>query len=160
MRFIAAIFIIHLSVFTLCFGQSSSQFDLPSSVRMIIKSHCLECHNADVTEGEVRLDILQELALDARLELLNKAQDQLFFGLMPPEQATQPNPDDRKVLASFLRAELKSHNASKLDEKLSYPSYGNYVDHDELFSGEHNTPSYSPGRRWLVSPQILSLIHI
>lgn len=154
MRFIAAIFIIHLSVFTLCFGQSSSQFDLPSSVRMIIKSHCLECHNADVTEGEVRLDTLQELSLDARLELLNKAQDQLFFGLMPPEQATQLNPDDRKVLASFLRAELKSHNASKLDEKLSYPSYGNYVEHDELFSGEHNTPSYSPGRRWLVSPQI------
>ena len=154
MRFIAAIFFIHLSIFTICFGQSSPQFDLPSSVRMIIKSHCLECHNADVTEGEVRLDTLQELSLDARLELLNKAQDQIFFGLMPPNQATQPNSDDRKVLAAFLRAELQAHNASKLDEKLSYPSYGNYVDHDELFSGEHNTAGYSSGRRWLVSPQI------
>ena len=37
---------------------------------------------------------------------------------------------------------------------MRYPSYGNYVNHDQLFSGEVKEKPWSPARRWLVSPQI------
>ncbi len=61
---------------------------------------------------------------------------------------------ERSLLAGWLSGELRRHNASKLDDKLRYPDYGNYVDHEALFSGEIKKQAYSPARRWLVSPQI------
>jgi hypothetical protein len=79
--------------------------------------------------------------------LLNRAQDQLFFGLMPPDDAEQPSEAELALLAGWLRGELRRHNASKLDDKLRYPDYGNYVDHEALFSGEIKEKSYSPARR-------------
>ena len=57
-------------------------------------------------------------------------------------------------MASWLRDELRAHNASKLDEKLRQPAYGNFVDHDKLFGGEITDKPFTPVRRWLVSPQI------
>ncbi|HSP43917.1 MAG TPA: DUF1588 domain-containing protein, partial [Luteolibacter sp.] len=38
--------------------------------------------------------------------------------------------------------------------KLRYPDYGNSVNHDMLFSGKIQAAAFTPGRRWLVSPQI------
>lgn len=120
----------------------------------MLESCCLECHAGDSAEAGLRLDRLVELPLDERLDVLNKAQDQIFFGLMPPVDAEQPSGRERELLAGWLRSELRKHDASKLDEKLRYPSYGNYVDHEALFSGDVEGKAASPARRWLVSPQI------
>jgi hypothetical protein len=73
---------------------------------------------------------------------------------MPPKKKEQPSDEEREVLAGWLWEVLRSHNASKLEDKLRYPSYGNYVDHEALFSGEITDPASSPARRWLVNPQI------
>jgi hypothetical protein len=53
-----------------------------------------------------------------------------------------------------LSGELHRHKASKLEDKLRYPDYGNAVDHDLLFSGKIKAAAATPARRWLVSPQI------
>lgn len=45
-------------------------------------------------------------------------------------------------------------NAPLIEDKLRYPDYGNYVDHNRLFSGTIKDKPYTPARRWLVSPQI------
>lgn len=127
---------------------------VPQEVEAVITNRCLDCHSGSNSEADVRLDNLATLSMEARLELLNRAQDQLFFGLMPPEDAEQPDKAERALLAGWLRGELQKHNASKLDEKLRYPDYGNYVDHAQLFSGKIKAPAYTPARRWLVSPQI------
>jgi hypothetical protein len=135
-------------------AQESATFDVPSDIQSVLKRRCITCHDDGTAEGEVRLDALPKLKLELRLELLNKAQDQLFTGLMPPDDSEQPTDAERTLLASWVRGELRKHNASRLDDKLRYPDYGNYVDHEKLFSGEVKAKAYSPARRWLVSPQI------
>lgn len=127
---------------------------MPNSVKNAISKRCLDCHGSLISEGDVRFDNLATLKTEARLDLLNRARNQLFFGLMPPAQAEQPSDQERALLDSWMQRELQKHNASELDEKLRYPDYGNYVDHEKLFSGEIQDKPFTPGRRWLVSPQI------
>ncbi len=114
----------------------------------------MECHNADTKEGDVRLDNLAELDKDAKVALLNRAQEQLHFQLMPPKEAEQTSPAEHKTLVVWVRAELTKFNAPLIEEKLRYPDYGNAVDHTKLFSGEIKDKAYTPARRWLVSPLI------
>ena len=147
-----------------CFGQKAleaknsdaenSSLNLPANVQSLITTRCMDCHNEDSAEAGVRLDNFASLTKDAQLELLNRAQDQIFFGLMPPKDADQPTAEERETLAGWLRNTLRSHNASKLDEKLREPAYGNYVDHEKLFDGSVIDKAFTPARRWLVSPQI------
>ncbi|MFT5109695.1 MAG: hypothetical protein ACI9UA_005345 [Pseudoalteromonas tetraodonis] len=128
---------------------------IPPRAAVILERYCYSCHDEDTQKGEIRLDILESQPLDAHLDLLNRMQEQLFLGEMPPEaKKKQPTEGEREVLANWISGELKKRNASQLEDKLRYPSYGNYVDHDKLFSGELKDKAYSPARRWLVSPQI------
>lgn len=154
MRFTAAVFLLTAIPAFVCAQSPATPFAVPKDVQAVLASRCMECHDDGSAEGEVRFDALTQLNLEERLELLNRAQDQLFTGLMPPEDAEQPTGDERTLLAGWLRNELRLHNASKLDDKLRYPDYGNYVDHDKLFSGEIKAKAYTSTRRWLVSPQI------
>lgn len=134
--------------------QTETPIVVPEHVQTILATHCLDCHNKDNAEGTVQIDELEKLDQGAKLELLNKAQDQLFFGLMPPKDASQPNAAARQVLTSWIRSTLQSHHASELDKKLSYPDFGNYINHQELFNGQNPEAAYTPARRWLVSPRI------
>jgi hypothetical protein len=127
---------------------------IPENIQAIIKSSCMECHDGDSAEGNVRFDNFASLKLNAKLDLLNRSQDQIFFGLMPPEDAEQPAREERDLLSGWLRSELRNRNASTLDEKLRQPSFGNYVDHEQLFDGSIKDKAFTPARRWLVSPQI------
>ena len=130
-------------------------FAISNPAAAVLEAHCLDCHDADTQKGEVRLDALAGMALQPRLDLLNRVQEQLFLKDMPPaKRKKQPSEEERAALAGWVSGELRRHGASKLEEKLRYPSYGNYVDHDRLFSGEVKEKPWSPARRWLVSPQI------
>ena len=136
-------------------GSESKPLAVPREAAVVLEAHCLDCHDADTQKGEVRLDALAGLELKGRLELLNRVQEQLFLKEMPPpKRKAQPTAEERSVLADWVDGELRRHGASKLEEKLRYPSYGNYVDHDKLFSGEVKAKAFTPARRWLVSPQV------
>ncbi len=135
-------------------GEAAETFTVSSPVAAVMGSHCFSCHDEDSQKGDIRLDQFDALPLAGRLDLLNKVQEQLFLKAMPPAKKKQPSPTDRDLLAGWVSAELKKHHASKLEDKLRYPAYGNYVDHATLFSGEITDVPYSPARRWLVSPQI------
>jgi hypothetical protein len=135
-------------------GRDASALLMPEDIHSIFSAGCLDCHTGDSAEADVRFDNFATLTSTAKLEILNRAQDQLFFGLMPPEDARPLGDQAHDRLASWLRLELQRRNASKLDEKLREPSYGNFVDHEQLFSGSVNDPPFTPARHWLVSPQI------
>lgn len=123
----------------------------------ILDQYCFSCHDEDTQKGDIRLDNLGTLTLDARLDLMNRMQEQVYLSQMPPRnKKSQPSEEERKELGTWLREELHAHNASKLEDKLRYPSYGNYVDHDKLFSGKFTDAPYTPMRRWLVNPQIFA----
>jgi len=150
LRFITMI----LSGTALLAGAEPGALTVSKKAAAVLEAHCLDCHDADTQKGEVRLDALSAMALQPRLDLLNRVQEQLFLKEMPPKKKAQPSEADRETLAGWVARELHKHKASKLEEKLRYPSYGNYVDHEKLFSGEVKAKAWSPARRWLVSPQI------
>ena len=135
-------------------GQETAPLAIPKSVQNVFDSHCVDCHSGESAEASVRFDNFTKLTIAAKTELLNRAQDQIFFGLMPPEDAEQLSDKESTVLAGWMRQELRIRNASNLDEKLREPAFGNYVDHKKLFDGSIDAKAFTPARRWLVSPQI------
>lgn len=138
-------------------ARAENTFAIPSDVAAVFSQSCLDCHSDDSAEGDVRLDAISTLDLDARLDLLNRVQEQLFLGRMPPEDAEQPTSASRTHLAAWVSQELEKYDASKLKLKMQKPEYGNYVDHDKLFSGEFkDMPGFTYDRRWLISEYIFN----
>lgn len=135
---------------------AAETFSVPADVDRLIAKHCGECHGAATAEGGVNLTALATADSKTRLDLLNRAQEQLHFQSMPPPDAPQPDSADRARLADWVRAELVKSNAPLIEDKLRYPDYGNVVDHERLFSGRITDAPFTPARRWLVSPQIFT----
>lgn len=150
-------FALLISANTIAFTQAEDTFIIPDRVTSVISQSCQDCHSDASAEGDVHLDAVSELALDARLDLLNRVQEQLFLGRMPPEEVDPLMPEQKKDLATWVSQELDKHNASKLEKKMQKPEFGNYVDHDKLFSGEYqHLPGFTYDRRWLISEYIFN----
>jgi mono/diheme cytochrome c family protein len=142
---------------TLSAAKAADRFAVPQDVQAVLAQRCIDCHGDDSAEGDVRLDGMDQLGLAARLDLLNKAQEQLFLGQMPPGDEEQPTAAERARLAEWVSQELHKNNASKLEGKLQKPEFGNYVNHEQLFSGEFkDLPGFTYDRRWLISEYIFS----
>ena len=138
-------------------GLFAVPFTTSDKVQELMMNYCFDCHDGDSKKGDIQLDNLESLVLEDRLDLLNKVQEQLYIKEMPPKKKkVQPNAKDRQSLLDWISVELGNHNASTLEEKLRYSNYGNYVDHEKLFSGEVKEKAFSPERRWLVNPRIFN----
>ena len=125
----------------------------PPPVDQLLDTYCFSCHGERTQKAEIRLDQLDELEPELRLEILNKVEAQIFFEQMPPKKRKrQPTKAERTTLLEWISDELEKHGASRLKETLKRPEYGNWVDHEKLFSGEYaHLPGYTRDRRWLVS---------
>ena len=143
-----------VTAFASTVSAQKASIHVPETVQEIVTNHCLDCHAGSDAEAGVQFDQLAKLNLKPRLALLNRVQDQLFFKTMPPPDSNQMSDSHRQHLANWVRTELRKHDASELDKKLTYPDYGNYVDHEKLFDGSITEKPFTPARRWLVSPQI------
>ena len=136
-------------------GLGAASFAMPEKMEDLMANYCFDCHDDETKKGEIRLDNLATLALKDRLDLLNRVQEQIFIKEMPPrKKKNQPSDAERQQLYDWISLALRKHKASKLEEKLRYPNYGNYLDHEKLFSGEIKDKPFSPSRRWLVTPRI------
>ena len=73
---------------------------MPERDRAFLKQYCVECHNADTTEGHLRLDNIS-FSLDSieNAERWQKILNQLNSGSMPPKDSKRP---DNKEKADFL----------------------------------------------------------
>ncbi|MDG2223800.1 MAG: DUF1588 domain-containing protein [Rubripirellula sp.] len=132
--------------------QADQAFTIPTEAAKVINQFCLDCHDRDTSEGSVQFDSLALLTNDERIEELNKAQEQIFFGSMPPDDAPQPSESERDLLFNWLSQELRKSGPSKLEENLRKPEFGNYVDHSKLFSGDYaHLKGFTRDRRWLIS---------
>jgi hypothetical protein len=137
-----------------CLAQEASPapFQLPAPSEELLEHYCFSCHDEETQKGDIRLDNLAALELGKRLDLLNRMQEQLYFQHMPPKKKRQPDEEGRKELLAMFTKELGLHKASTLEGKLQKPEYGNYVDHQKLFSGEYkDVPGFTYDRRWLIS---------
>ena len=139
-------------------AEKVAPFTISPQATELLESYCFSCHDSESKKGDIQLDNLGALALKDRLDLLNRTQEQLFTKQMPPKKKkTQPGETERRQLFDWMSGELRKHNASKLEDKLRKPEYGNYVEHDKLFSGEFkDVPGFTYDRRWLISKYIFN----
>ena len=134
---------------------AEEDFKAAPEIHTILKNHCYDCHDDDTQEGDVNLYKLSELVGDARMQLLNRIEEQVYLSQMPPVEMEHPLAAEREQLLVWISQRFDSLGAkSEFREKLREPQFGNYVDHDKLFSGEIKEKPYSPTRRWLISPYI------
>ena len=151
------LFVLIVAVSMSATTRADDTLNVPTGVATVLAERCLDCHGADSAEGDVRLGALAELKLDARLGLLNRVHEQLFLGRMPPEDEVQPTTVERARLSDWVSQELRKYDASTLEKKLQKPEFGNYVDHEKLFSGEFkDLPGFTYDRRWLISEYIFN----
>jgi hypothetical protein len=139
--------------FTLCAGGTPlDASEIPENVIIVLEQRCGECHSGAGAELELPFEAWKELELDSRLEWMNQVQEQVFFKTMPPYDADPLTADERDRVLGWLATELNRHEASRLKEKLTRPEFGNYTDHESLFSGEFaGLPGFTYDRRWLIS---------
>ena len=130
------------------------------TVRPFLDRYCTRCHAGSRTEADVRLDgISAELAAGQDMELWKNVLLQLVVEAMPPSSGKQPKTRERDAVIRWIDGELaKSGNESDIYAKLQSPSFGNYVDHERLFSGEIETAPFSPARLWRTSPNVFDSI--
>lgn len=153
LRFLALTTAVLTSTITL----ADDDFKISDKVASLVGQYCFDCHSGNSAEGDVQLDTLSRLSLDERLGLLNRVQEQIFLKRMPPEDVGQPTLEELQTLANWSALELKKYEASELEAKSQRPEFGNYVDHDKLFSGEFShLPGFTYDRRWLISEYIFN----
>ncbi len=134
---------------------AAESFAVPKDPSTVLSQYCVSCHGPKKQKGKVRLDTLASVRGDARIDLLNKMQEAIRFKEMPPQKAKQPTDAQRKLLDDWIGGVLNAAGAAKFEDKLRKPEYGNYVNHEKLFSGGFkDLPGFTYDRRWLISEYI------
>ncbi|MDB4864259.1 DUF1588 domain-containing protein [Pirellulaceae bacterium] len=151
----AAFFVVFVLVLFLpC--QATASEDFLKSVKPFLTKYCVACHEPEDPAGHVSLvTISDDFKAESSSDLWLKILDQLVFRNMPPAEETQPLPLEVSEVTGWINQSLVM--AGKGDvyrKKLLSPEYGNWVNHEELFSGNNQTPGYSPSRLWRFSPEI------
>jgi len=133
------------------------QIEIKTLATQLLKTYCVSCHGPTEPEGDVQLHALESLDAVDRQALFGQIQDVVHLTEMPPADAKQPTDVERNVLLRWVTSQLTGDAAQALAEKLLRFAYGNVVDHDDLFSGEHRGhPASTADRRWLISEFIFN----
>lgn len=151
-RHVCLLLLLILSYQVCCAAENDSVL---TQLQRELKEHCTTCHSSDVQEGELRLDNLSALSSDRKTELLARVEEQVYLGRMPPEDEPQLDGVERDKIFALLTSSFDAMGrTSGFREKLKTPSYGNYLSHQKLFSGEVTAKSFSPRRLWRTSPHV------
>lgn len=130
---------------------ANTSIKIEKNIHDLLNKYCVDCHDVDNNKGGVQLDTLISVPLTARLEILNKVEEQLFSYNMPPKKKKQPTDNERVALLNWVNQELSTHKSSTLESKLKLYRYGNLVPHDKLFSGEIKETPYTRPRYWRIN---------
>lgn len=78
------------------------------TVQVFLRRYCLECHGADLAEGERDFESFR-LPLAAEPDFITAAEiiDQVTLKTMPPEDASQPDEEERVKLVDILRQQVR-----------------------------------------------------
>ena len=132
--------------------------DYSQVVQPFLKLHCVRCHDDVTNETGFSLqaataDFTANSSSDFWLRIL----DQLTFRNMPPEEEEQPSGLEVAQVTEWInKGLLQAGKGDAYRKKLLSPEYGNWVNHEKLFSGEIKTLPYSPSRLWRFSPELFA----
>jgi hypothetical protein len=136
----------------ICFPLASV-FAADQSLPTFLKSYCVDCHNSDTMEGQVRLAPLIDDPDAADPSLLHAVFDVVSSGTIPPEDESQPEVKERDAFVAFIAPILRETNL-KLMEKAFLPGHGNLVSHERLFTEPEVRRAATPARLWRMSPHL------
>ncbi len=151
--------ILKVWLLTLALAVSATGVEPESFGTHFLDSHCIRCHGEGKQEGDL---VLAKAPLDfakaATSELWLQVLEQLTTGDMPPpEEENQPSDAERSKVVQWIDSQLlTAGSGDAYRKKLLSPEYGNWVNHERLFSGEIDTMPFSPSRLWRFSPEIFS----
>jgi hypothetical protein len=89
--------------FTALFSVSGQDLKLPGSLKAVIETHCLDCHDDVDAKGGLDLGALEwNLADSYTAGLWVKVHDQLASGKMPPKKKSRPKDAERRAVVKDL----------------------------------------------------------
>ena len=145
----------------LCFLQTANSKEdavddgFKSKVQPFLTRYCIDCHGKDIAEAEFTVHNIDGRITDGKDTVRwEKILELVGLGHMPPEGAEQPAKIERNRITGWIGGELRKIGRGVNESQLALPSQANRVDHDELFSGKHKGPAYTPARIWRISPHI------
>ena len=138
-------------------SQRSSGFE--QILKPFLKHNCIRCHGEEKQKGKLTLHKASyDFSKVETSELWVKILEQLTAGDMPPpDEKNQPSVAERNAVIELIDEQiLTAGSGEAYRKKLLAPEYGNWVNHEKLFSGEIKTPPFSPARLWRFSPEIFA----
>ena len=90
--------------------------DFRSHVRPLLKRRCFRCHNRENAESGIRLDRLDGSVPEERMRFWEVVREQIVDEAMPPEDESQPTPEERQLIADWIDRGLamaRSRNVEK-----------------------------------------------
>ena len=117
----------------------ASQANALEADKRFFSNYCIRCHGAEKQEGDVRLDTLTWEPDNAdSLQLWHDVIDMLELGEMPPEQATQPKPQEIARLTADLKQRFAglTSSAEVVLRRLNNRQYTNTV-RDLMYVNAH-----------------------
>ena len=128
-------------------------------IQKSLNKYCIECHDADLDEGQIRLDNFSKLDSEGKSRIINLVEEQVFLQNMPPKkEKKQPTPAERSEwLKNISSWNVLQKTESTFQDKLKSAAFGNYMDHDKLFSGKYkHLQPFTYDREWIISQYIFS----
>jgi len=113
----------------------------------VVYQYCAECHDSQSHKGGVDLTPVFDNPSGAHLDQLHDVYDVLTLGQMPPEDENQLAEDELAKIVTELSTMLSSRGR-EVTNKLTQPGYGNYVDHDLLFTEPEVRKAATDARIW------------
>jgi hypothetical protein len=141
-----------------CFAQDKGNHSFEETVKPFLVKHCYDCHSGDEAEAEFDVKALTaDFSADENANRWIDVMNALQFGDMPPPGETQPKSIKKANVVDWVFQKMAETNRFEAyQKKLLAPEYGNWVNHEKLFSGEIDTPPFSPARLWRFSPEIFA----
>ena len=129
------------------------------ALQQLLRTHCADCHSADLQEADVRLDHFATIPGASREALLNRVEEQIYLQQMPPSDAAALSPGERERFQTLVTRNYAALGTRSLfQQKKQAPGFGNAISHEKLFSGDITTPAYSPARLWRTSPFVFDQV--
>ncbi len=88
--------------------------EFSKTLKPFLAKHCTECHDAETTKGDLRLDTLTpELGDAKKFAIWERVFDKVARGEMPPKKKARPAQNELKPAMEWLRGQLHQTSAAK-----------------------------------------------
>ncbi|MEM7475049.1 MAG: DUF1588 domain-containing protein [Planctomycetota bacterium] len=136
-------------------AQENESPGFDESIRPFLSTHCVECHAGDNPAGDLNLEALKpDFSKDELTASWVRVMESLKFAEMPPPDEDQPDAFEKATVVDWILDKMVATGRfDAYQKKLIAPEYGNWINHEKLFSGEIKTRAFSPTRLWRFSPE-------